>query len=426
MLGFFKFLFIIFLLLMISLMGLLFVAVESQPLVIANSSQQVGEADSVKDLMRQISDSLKNRSERQTIELSAAQLNSLVGFAQRAHQHFNGIIDISAQRTALSASYKLPANPLGQYINLNINVLPAEGIELEHVKVGGLAIPGGVALSLVTYLADWYTRSDIATQFIAQVENITMVDDAMTVHIQPLDAFLNELNTVKQGLNRTGDEELQLRTSFYLKFLSDLDEAKKSRSQSLAMFIGPVFAKAKTRSSYETAVQENEAAIMALAIFTGHYRFANFVGEVQPVVGKIAQPKAPAILAKRVDLNQHFIFSAAIKILSEQGLSIAIGEFKELMDRGKGGSGYSFVDLSADYAGVKFAQTATEPEKALQLQNMLAGISSENVFFPSIKGLPEGFNKAEFTQRFGEIDSPEYLKIVNDIHNRVDSLAIHQ
>jgi hypothetical protein len=165
---------------------------------------------------------------------------------------------------------------------------------------------------------------------------------------------------------------------------------------------------------------------MALAIFTGHYRFANFVGEVQPVVGKIAQPKAPAILAKRVDLNQHFIFSAAIKILSEQGLSIAIGEFKELMDRGKGGSGYSFVDLSADYAGVKFAQTATEPEKALQLQNMLAGISSENVFFPSIKGLPEGFNKAEFTQRFGEIDSPEYLKIVNDIHNRVDSLAIHQ
>jgi hypothetical protein len=425
-LGFFKFLFIIFLLLMISLMGLLFVAVESQPLVIANSSQQVGEADSVKDLMRQISDSLKNRSERQTIELSAAQLNSLVGFAQRAHQHFNGIIDISAQRTALSASYKLPVNPLGQYINLNINVLPAEGIELEHVKVGGLAIPGGVALSLVTYLADWYTRSDIATQFIAQVENITMVDDAMTVHIQPLDAFLNELNTVKQGLNRTGDEELQLRTTFYLKFLSDLDEAKKSRSQSLAMFIGPVFAKAKTRSSYETAVQENEAAIMALAIFTGHYRFANFVGEVQPVVGKIAQPKAPAILAKRVDLNQHFIFSAAIKILSEQGLSIAIGEFKELMDRGKGGSGYSFVDLSADYAGVKFAQTATEPEKALQLQNMLAGISSENVFFPSIKGLPEGFNKAEFTQRFGEIDSPEYLKIVNDIHNRVDSLAIHQ
>ena len=165
---------------------------------------------------------------------------------------------------------------------------------------------------------------------------------------------------------------------------------------------------------------------MALAIFVGHYRFANFVGEAQPVVGKIAQPKAPAILAQRVDLNQHFIFSAAIKVLSDQGLSIAVGEFKELMDRGKGGSGYSFVDLSADYAGVQFAQTATEPEKALQLQSLLAGISSETVFFPSISGLPEGFSKIEFKQRFDTIDSPEYLKLINEIHSRVDSLAIHQ
>ncbi|MEP7704572.1 hypothetical protein [Paraglaciecola sp. 25GB23A] len=426
MLRFFKFLFIILLVLMITLAGLLFVAIESQPLVIANSSQQVDEADSVKALMSQISDSFRNRSERQTIELNAVQLNSLVGFAQRAHQHFNGVVDISAKRTALSASYKLPANPFGQYVNLNINVLPAQGIELEHVKVGGLAIPGSLALSVVTYLADWYTRSDIATQFIAQVENITMMDGVMTVHIQPLDDFLNELNTVKQSMNPIGDEELGLRTAYYLKYLNSLDVAKKSRSQSLAKFIGPVFVKVKERSSYQTAVKENEAAIMALAIFVGHYRFANFVGEVQPVVGKIALPKAPAILAQRVDLNQHFIFSAAIKVLSDQGLSIAVGEFKELMDRGEGGSGYSFVDLSADYAGVKFAQTATEPEKALQLQSLLAGISSETVFFPSISGLPEGFSKIEFKQRFDTIDSPEYLKLINEIHSRVDSLAIHQ
>jgi hypothetical protein len=416
----------VFLLLVLVLAGLLYVALESEPLVVANSSQQVNEADSVKTLMRQISDSLKNRSERQTIELSAAQINSLVGFAQRADKHFNGAAVISEQATALSASYTLPSNPLGQYLNIDIKLLPAEGIELEHVKLGGLAIPGNWAISIITYLTDWYTSSDIATQFIQQVESITMNDDSMTINIRPLDDFLNELNTVKEGMTRTSDEELRLRTAFYLKFLNTMDVGKSSRSQSLAKYIGPVFAKAQARSSYETAVKENEAAIMALAIYAGHYRFANFVGEVQPAIGKIAKPNSPAILAKREDLNQHFIFSAAIKILSEQGLSIAIGEFKELMDRGNGGSGYSFVDLTADYAGVKFAQTAAEPQKALEFQRMLAGISSEKVFFPSIEGLPEGFNKKQFKQRFDTVDSPEYLKLVNDIHHRVDILEIHQ
>jgi hypothetical protein len=333
---------------------------------------------------------------------------------------------ISEQATALSASYTLPSNPLGQYLNIDIKLLPAEGIELEHVKLGGLAIPGNWAISIITYLTDWYTSSDIATQFIQQVESITMNDDSMTINIRPLDDFLNELNTVKEGMTRTSDEELRLRTAFYLKFLNTMDVGKSSRSQSLAKYIGPVFAKAQARSSYETAVKENEAAIMALAIYAGHYRFANFVGEVQPAIGKIAKPNSPAILAKREDLNQHFIFSAAIKILSEQGLSIAIGEFKELMDRGNGGSGYSFVDLTADYAGVKFAQTAAEPQKALEFQRMLAGISSEKVFFPSIEGLPEGFNKKQFKQRFDTVDSPEYLKLVNDIHHRVDILEIHQ
>ncbi|MDP5129799.1 MAG: hypothetical protein NWQ54_02870 [Paraglaciecola sp.] len=421
-----KFFLVLFFLLVMTLAGLVFFALESQPLVVANSSQQVGEADSVKELMRQISESLKNRSKHQTITLSNDQLNSLVGFVQRAHKQFSGKVSISTNGMTTLASYQLPDNPLGQYLNIDITILPSQGIDVEHVRVGALSIPGNVAVSMVTTMVNWYTKSDLGDQFIAQVESVAMNDDEMMLNIRPLNDFLNELNTVKQGMDRTGDEELRLRTAYYLTFLSQQPEAKSSRSQSLATFISPLFAKAQSRSSYDTAVKENEAAILALAIFAGHHRFANFVGEVQPSSGTVVKPRAPTVLAKRVDLSQHFIFSAAIKILSEQGLSIAIGEFKELMDRGQGGSGYSFVDLSADYAGVKFAQTATEPEKALGLQRALASNSSEGVFFPSIKDLPEGFSKTEFTQRFDKVDSPEYLKLVNEIHHRIDALALHQ
>lgn len=426
MLKLIKVLFFVLVFIVLGVGGLVWMAIEPTPLVVENSSQQVEDADSVKDLMRQISDSLKNRSISQRIDLSQSQLNSLVGFAQRAQKNFNGRVNIAETGTGFYATYKLPTNPLGRYINLDLLLLPGDGIALEHVKVGTMAIPGQWAISIITQLADWYTGSDIATQFIEQVENIAMTEQQMSISIRPIDDFLRELNTVKEGLNRTGDEELILRTSFYLKYLHELDVGKKSTAQSLAKYIGPVFAQAQQRSNYDTAPKENEAAIMALAIYAGHYRFANFVGNVQPVKNRIAAPKTPPVLAKRADLNQHFIFSAGIKILSEQGLSIAIGEFKELMDRGNGGSGYSFVDLSADFAGVKFAQTATEPEKALQIQAMLANSSNEALFFPDIKGLPEGLSKAAFTKQFKKVDSPEYQKMVEEIHRRVDALAIHQ
>jgi hypothetical protein len=150
------------------------------------------------------------------------------------------------------------------------------------------------------------------------------------------------------------------------------------------------------------------------------------VGDVQPREGEVVRPKYKPVLKSRADLNQHFIFSAAIKILSEQGLSIAIGEFKELMDRSDDGSGYSFVDLAADFAGVEFAVAATNISSATFVQNILAGITDEKVFFPDIVGLPEGLSKSNFTRVFTEVDSPEYLKMVRNIKQRIATLPIHQ
>ena len=89
------------------------------------------------------------------------------------------------------------------------------------------------------------------------------------------------------------------------------------------------------------------------------------------------------------------------EVLSASGvvLAIGIGEFKELMDRGDGGSGFSFVDLAADFAGVKFAIAATTLSSASTVQNVLAGNIDEDLFFPHIKGLPEGLNKNEFSRK---------------------------
>lgn len=421
-----KYFLIIVLLLLLTVIGAFVATIESEPLFVADSAEQVNQAESVKKLMKQLSESVKNRANRQSITITQDQMNSLVGFAQRAHKPLTGKIEIKPDVSIVLVSYHLPENPLGKYFNLDVAILPGPGILVEHVKVGPFSIPGDFAVSTLVALANWYTQSDIAKQFVEQVESVAMGPQQVTLTIRPLEQFLKDLEQVKDSVKGVGDEELRLRTAYYLERLTMLDVAKKTTPQSLAKYIGPLFKLAKARSTANTAAAENEAAIMALAIFAGNYRFANFVGDVQPVEGRLALPAAGPMLRYRNDLNLHFIFSAAIKLLSEQGLSIAIGEFKELMDRSKDGSGYSFVDLAADIAGVEFARVATDPDSAVKVQNILAGKTSENLFFPSIKGLPEGMRKAEFTARFKEVDSPEYVQMVERIHARINKLPIYQ
>ena len=422
----FKYISFLLLLIVIVITGLFITVIEPNPAVVPNSGEQLNQAESVKKLMTQLSDSIKNRTNRQNIDISQDQLNSLVGFAQRAHGKIKGEVFINSHSTRILASYQLPKNPVGQYLNIDILLLPGIGINVSHVKFGAINVPGNLALGTLVYLANWYTDSDIASQFVRQVESVSMNKQRIQLSVLPLDKFLRELNYVKQGLGGGSDEEMRLRTAYYLKQLSLLSAGKSSIPQSLAHYIGPVFSMAKKRSNYDTAPKENEAAIFALAIYAGHHRFANLVGDVQPKRGKVALPKAKPILKSRTDLNQHFIFSAALKILSEQGLSIAIGEFKELMDRSDEGSGYSFVDLAADFAGVEFAIAATNPSSAASVQTILADITNENAFFPNIEGLPEGLSKSDFIRRFTEVDSPEYLKMVRSINQRIAELPIHQ
>jgi hypothetical protein len=422
----FKYISFLLLLIFIVINGLFITVIEPNPAVVSNSGEQLNQAESVKKLMTQLSDSIKNRTNRQNIDISQDQLNSLVGFAQRAHGKIKGEVFINSHSTRILASYQLPKNPVGQYLNIDILLLPGIGINVSHVKFGAINVPGNLALGTLVYLANWYTDSDIASQFVRQVESVSMNKQRIQLSVLPLDKFLRELNYVKQGLGGGSDEEMRLRTAYYLKQLSLLSAGKSSIPQSLAHYIGPVFSMAKKRSNYDTAPKENEAAIFALAIYAGHHRFANLVGDVQPKRGKVALPKAKPILKSRTDLNQHFIFSAALKILSEQGLSIAIGEFKELMDRSDEGSGYSFVDLAADFAGVEFAIAATNPSSAASVQTILADITNENAFFPNIEGLPEGLSKSDFIRRFTEVDSPEYLKMVRSINQRIAELPIHQ
>jgi hypothetical protein len=126
------------------------------------------------------------------------------------------------------------------------------------------------------------------------------------------------------------------------------------------------------------------------------------------------------LLGGRNDSRLHFIISAGLKLISDQGISSAVGEFKELLDAGKGGSGFSFVDLASDRSGIRFAEVATDTDGgARRLQKLLAANPAEMQFYPVVADLPENLPEPEFKQRYGGVNDARYNGMVREIDRRI-------
>jgi hypothetical protein len=408
--------------------------IDLSPLVSKNAYQQVKNAENVSELIMQLRSSLRNRYQPQQIDISYSQAESLLGFTQRALPNLNSDIKLSEDQAEILISYQLPAYLLSSYINVSVKVKEASFLDLESVSIGVITLPGDWALSWAETFANSYTNSEAATKAIQQVAKTDISPHQVVISLNPLDPLLRELKNIKTSGDGNERQLLKIKIAHYLRLLDSLpspnDAAMQNKDTSLSYYLHKIMLEAKAMSSQESlgnsnsATLENEAAIMALSIYVGHRRFSTLFGDLSFAVEPIPTVREKPALANRQDLSLHFIFSAAIKLLSEQGISIAVGEFKELMDRGNGGSGYSFIDLTADMAGANFATLAVDPRTAEQIQNIMSSEANESLFFPNIDGFDEGMDKSQFRQKYSDIESIEYLGVLDEIERRLSKLPV--
>ncbi|MCC2617919.1 hypothetical protein LJ739_16825 [Aestuariibacter halophilus] len=401
---------------------------ETEPAVQANSAQQLEDADTVKALMQQLQLSSVRRNQTQHVSLYEAQLNSLMGLVQRARPHLGGNVSLREQRGHVAFTWQVWKGASPRYLNVHIAAKDSDGVQLDAVSVGRLPLPANTVLELLVWLADWHTQSDIASQFVSKISQVRFLPEQMVLTLQPVDALLQQLNTIRTGIAGEENEFQRQRVATYLRFLHGLPAASLSSASDLNTFLQPLFE--RVRRECEAAdvcrsMEENQAAILALAVYAGHHRVANLIGAVQPP-DQVLLPKRRPTLHGRTDLTQHFLISAALQILAQQGVSSAIGEFKELMDRANGGSGYSFVDLAADMAGISLARWLAQPTVAQDIQRHLASVESSADYFPGIEGLPEGLDKRQFQMTYGNIDSQAYRQQVAQIEQRVNRVPLFQ
>jgi hypothetical protein len=120
----------------------------------------------------------------------------------------------------------------------------------------------------------------------------------------------------------------------------------------------------------------------------------------------------------RHDLAQHFSVSAALTAVSGAQAAESAGILKEMLDS-RGGSGFSFADLSADFAGIAFAR------RLLDKPTQLAEVEKQyriGDYAISPRGLPEGLTAAEFEKQYGSLKDERFRRLQADIRKRIEAL----
>lgn len=129
---------------------------------------------------------------------------------------------------------------------------------------------------------------------------------------------------------------------------------------------------------------------------------------------------SPTMKGRR-DLAQHFVVSSGLTALAGAGTAEAMGVSKELLDA-RGGSGFSFADLSADLAGIAFAEHIVAHSANLQ---SISGQFSVERFLPNHDGLPEGLSWQEFFKSYGSTQDARFRRQRSEILRRIQGLPAY-
>ena len=161
----------------------------------------------------------------------------------------------------------------------------------------------------------------------------------------------------------------------------------------------------------------------AMGIAVGDESFAKFA-RIQlddPLLQQLLQVRNGTTLNGRADWPRHFALSSAIAVATHPFVSSASGLLKEELDSLSGGSGFSFGDLLADRAGIRFANAATRSRDSAQaFAERVATEFQAAVLFPAQAEFPENLNAEKFRQTIGLVGSPRYQELIREMEQRLD------
>jgi hypothetical protein len=355
------------------------------------------------------------------------ELNAVLSAAQRVAPGLVGAVRVGDDALEIDASAGAPLLPAGLWANLHLSLAESEdGLKVAEARLGRLPLPPALALLGLRLALDRALGAGMGAAAIDSVSALRLAPPAVTVALRfdadgraPFFARLRE--RAFSGAGSEAREEVYHQVWF-------LDRAQKAgelpRKGTVLPYLRKVVETAGRRGGDEREAMRG--ALYALALYCGSADFGQVIGVALPDYMQGGGNGCERThLGLRDDLKRHFALSAGLYAVTTSGqAAFGVGELKELLDADAGGSGFSFDDMAADAAGVRFAEAfLAAPRSAWP--RMLAGITAEADVLPSLDGLPEGLDATEFRARYGSVDSPAYTEAVAEIERRVNTLPLH-
>lgn len=409
----------LFLLLAAALLFVATQALEREPLVQRSDEVALGSIARAKEILRRNDPRQMQPNATRTVRLTGPDLETLLNFAVR--RGIAGDASLALRQGGADVRYSANLSPrlkhlgLGQFLNVDARLgSTGKGVEIEQVRVGRVPLPATLVEKVVLYslrYTDMAPDIDLLAQTIAHLE-ITPKDVAITYVWNP--ALLDSA----RALAVTPAERERLAAA-HLLLVKAMNRAGPSGGKvQLAKVLGPLLQAAGDNAKPNELSRAYRDVLFAAALHLSGKNVALLI----PEAARWPKPRPMLLtLRDRGDLAQHFVISAAIAVMSGEPLAHAVGLEKELADA-NGGSGFSFVDLAADRAGTRLGRLAAEDPR--RLAAAVAAGFSDAALLPSLDGLPEHMQAAEFQQRFGGVDGEGYRQLSNEIDHRVAALAL--
>lgn len=402
---------------------------EDTPMVTESAKVNVRDIQSAKDFLKQYDPRNLPDGKITTITANQGQINTALAAALAAVPQLKARIVPSrfGLLAAITGEAPVPANPFGRYINISMLVESSTtGLKIGRLSIGEIEIPTAIVRPVFIMVMDQVAGPGRGKAFLETIRSVQVTGSQVRVVYRPKEGLLDELKTAAKETVVAGDAKI---TRVYWEALHDIHRrTPTSRRVSLTQYIPPMFALAKKRSAGGNAIEENKGAIFALAMFFGDIRIERFVGTVRQGEYTGGPRKLSHVrLQGRHDWVQHYLLSAGLALAGGRGIADFIGEIKEVQDATKKISGFSFTDIAADRAGVRFAEVATgSVASAREVQNYLARGISEGQFFPEIRDLPEGLTDAQFRAQYGERESATYKRQIAEIDRQIATIPLYR
>lgn len=340
----------------------------------------------------------------------------LLNHAARRMLGMRVALALQPQHALLQASLPWRLGPLAAWLNLRIRLQQTAGLPaLVGWRLGGLPLPAALAKPLLRAATVRFGATAADLQLVTDVVQQVRFDaDRMDVH------YVWQTDTFSRVLTVLTPPAEQERLHAYSDLLVDLAARGPGGTIPLPALMGPMFELAQRRSLTSDAAQENRAAVLTLALYTTGRNLDRLV----PAARDWSKPRQlKVLLAGRDDFPQHFLISAFLAMEGSSPLTDAIGLAKEVLDA-HGGSGFSFTDLAANRAGLRFGQMAAAQPALLQ-QRLAQGVS-EGTLLPPVADLPEFLPQVDFEARYGQVGSAPYNRVLDDIEQRLNGLLLYR